>query len=259
MGVLDCPKHGYQGWYTVCQHINTLIKVQDQIKDAHLVIIYNKPYLFCQTCLQKLNPKHSVFVNDAYKLESFISTAKKDLESLFYSKEDLAEYNRSLVDIAYDDIGVTGFCHECFAEMRIRQARREKKEDPFFVFENTLTCNDIAEYDELKRELEKRFSLVDTFDLVDSIDCADNVKLEYERLKHPLYDMIFGTYDYPFTIRVFGAYSQQQQDAIATFILQFLENGKHNQLKIVFHEKVNARRDGASFETKVIREEHYNY
>ena len=215
MGLILCKKHGKQGFYEVCGHIDAEYKQDIYRKHRNFCIGELLGILVCEKCWEK----HSL---DRFQL--YLDMSFDEFLNLDNEKADLIGEEW---DEVYCAVGRQGWCIECVAEIIVRQARKNGEPDPFPIYEKTFTQLYQERVDELKK------SLTDNFLFQKSIYWESYFQ------NCPAIFLQSGSFTRPLTIQIYYVTSEIEQNPIIKFIDKFLSQTELNQAKIVFLESEN--------------------
>lgn len=215
MGIILCKKHGKQGFSEVCGHIDTEYK-QD-ICNKHRVFGLAEMFemLVCNECW-----KH-------HNLDRFQTFSEMTENEFFDLEEERANQIVKEWSDVYNNVNRRGWCLQCVAEIKVKQARKNGEPDPFRVFEKTLTQLDQEKLDELERNLIANFEF------------QKSIYWETSYQSRPAISVRAGAYNYPLNIQIYYVISENEQDSIINFVSKFLSQTELNQAKIIFVESEN--------------------
>lgn len=212
MGIIHCKKHGKQGFIEVCEHIH------DEYKND----IYHKPRRFtsgnlyfievCDICWQK------------YDLDRFQHFSEISLDEFLDLDNEKAKSLKDEWRNVYDSVNRRGWCVQCIAEVKVKQARRNNEPLPFPVFEKTLTENQRELVEELKK------NLLETFHFQKSVRCL----IPYENF--PAVFVQTGAFTYPLSIKIYYILAEKEQNEIIEFVKTFIQQTELSQARIAFWE-----------------------
>ena len=190
---INCETHGVEGHFMGCPHI------AEEVDNNRIGHIYEVGwFLFCEDCLHK------------YRLEHFVG---KSIYTIYPSyKWERFQKNQ--------DFEWTFHCNQCIAVAKVEQARRNGEDDPFPVYEKTLTLNHIEIIEELRIQV------------MENCRSTINDPHGFAVSAKP------GAYTYPMTIWIGWIPADEDEDKqIVSFIDAFLQGQELNQAKIEFLHK----------------------
>ena len=192
--------------------------------------------LVCEDCLHKyqlerLN-KISANLSDDVKPWDVIKEPK-------YKKAFEHHIEFGHPDEFYDQ--VTFRCAECIAVVQIEQARRNREDDPFPVYERTIideTQQDMEVFESLENQLVENFwfpksELILTTKPPFSPRRGNSRSYEGDE---PLVIVKKGSYKKPLTITIYNITTEDEQNKIVSFVEAYLQQRELNQAKIEFRE-----------------------
>lgn len=222
MGIILCQKHGRQGFYEVCEHIDD--KYKQDIYSHHRNFRLGSFYgiRICDECWK------------THDLDNFQEFSEIDMEEFLDLPDEIAKKTEDKWNKVYDSINRCCWCIQCIAEVQIKQARRNGELEPFPVFEKTLNL----EYRDKIAELENL--LIETFKFQKyrfsnqpHYKAADCSLIHKDR---PAIYISAGSVTYPLKISIHSIAAIVQQDEIIEFVREVFETEVYNQVKIEFQD-----------------------
>jgi hypothetical protein len=220
MGIIVCEKHGDQGFYEVCGHIDEEYKrnIYHKYRRFNLSVLGGP--LVCDECWR------------IYNLDRFQDFSKMTEEKFFDLDEGMAKQFEDEWDKVYNLIDRRCWCVQCVAEIQVRQERKNNEPDPFRVFENTLTSNHQNEVKKIENRLIDELGIQKysfSYEHFETPDCSS------KHIDSPALFVNFGAFTYPMTISIHAVISEMQQNKIIEQINKTFESVACNQVKIEFY------------------------
>jgi len=153
----------------------------------------------CDDCLHK------------YKLERFVD------KNMWDEDEELFEEFLDASEKIEENIPR---CSECVAVVKVEQARRDGKDDPFLIYERTLNVHSMEIINDFQALLKERFKFQKS--IVDE--------------NHVAIFVWPGTYTRPLTVRIYYVTSEVEQAQIVAFVNEISQDLRENQVKVEFFE-----------------------
>jgi hypothetical protein len=215
MALIRCKKHGLQGFSEVCVDIDT--EYNQDIYREHRDFCIGELYgiLVCEECWNKHN------------LDRFQTYLKMSFDDFLDLDEEEAKPIEEEWDKVYQTVNRKGWCIQCVAEIRVKQARKKGEPEPFPTYERTLTQLQQEKIDELKA------SLLTNFKFQNSVD------VKIYRQEHSAVFLQAGSFTSPLTIKIYYVFSEKEQSLILDFVNELLSKTESNQAKIMFLESEN--------------------
>jgi ribosomal protein S17E len=217
MGIILCKRHGKQGFEQVCKHIDADLKAEVCLKSKRLDFWGN--ILVCDECWKN------------YEIEKFEEHPELKGKDYFDIDDEFDENSYIFQEYCkvYDKLNenMGGWCLQCMAEIKIKNARRNNKPDPFRVFEKTLTHAQKDVVEKLEEELTGKFQF------------QKSVVWETQFQNRPAVFIQAGAFSYPLTIKIYYVIDECKQDKIIHFVEKFLQQTELSQAKIEFWEAEN--------------------
>jgi len=206
MGLILCNKHGGQGFFEICEHI------QADLNNGIYPTMIKFPIFNVKVC------------QDCYDNISAHEIPDISLDELFsnYSEQDIDKIDKS-VQIKYNQINRSAICTICNLEHKLIYARKQGQEDPFEAFENTLTFIQQHTIDELEEYLLKNYNFLP------SIVTEDQKALS----------ITTGNIAKPLLITIYYITAPEEQNKVIQLIDNFFSSQKLTQRRIHFFEKEN--------------------
>lgn len=206
MGIIQCDKHGYSGFYDACEHIYTDL-CESRYPDMKSIPVLDTR--ICEQCDQLLDTSD---IPD-YTIDELIALPEHQVE----------EVERRLSQ-KYNLIPNRGqFCVNCANEVQLKTTRLKGIPDPFEAFENTL----LYENADLINELEQL--------LLSSYSFMKSVK-PYT-LDKPAMFLKAGTITTPFTITIYYVTDTSRQNKLLKRIDDFFHKFPLTQRRILFYKE----------------------
>lgn len=215
MGIILCEKHGRQGFYIYCEHIDAEFKRDIYHEYRHSALSGMPGIIVCDECW-KTHDLDRFREFEEMPLDDFSALADETVKSV----ED--EWNK-----AYNSINTHPWCNECVAEVIIKDARRKNETLPFRIFERTLTQNQSETIEELEEKLKDNFNFE---------------KSVFWKTQFQDRASIFvraGAFSYPLQIQIYYIIDENKQNEIIRFVEDFLQDAELNQAKVEFWEVEN--------------------
>jgi hypothetical protein len=230
MPITQCPKHGETGIVEMCEHLSK--KLNKGIYQPFFEVPVQTTRL-CLSCFDKYK------IKDLLKSMDVPTETIKELRKKLKGTDEI-EQNKDWYDAVlkhpdkkplkrvrtiYRKVMKTrGWkCVDCIDRIYIDYARKNNLQLPFEPFENTLFTD--MYNDKRVLDLEKR---------LDKILNPDNVHFTKHDKDYRIYS---GSYRKLFTIEIFGAESEQEQQDILKTMEDFYKKRKQKQRKVIFHTK----------------------
>jgi len=207
MGKIRCLIHGDQYFYEVCEHI------WDSFQNEIFPKMYDLPVLQTKIC-DNCYSNYKIEELGALNLNKFISLTEK--EQIYIEEK---------INTKYDKIKTKATCIECINNIKLIDAKRNKKELPFEPFKNTLMYNNQDKIDELKKKLISNF--------------------RFQNFKNPYLENIeafhiqSGDISYPLSIKFYYITKKEEQIKLVKLIADFFTEIPQKQRKISFYEAEN--------------------
>ena len=207
MGITICKKHGRQGFDQICEHIET--KFKEGIYPEAYRLKFWEIILICEVCWKN------------YDIEKFESHPELKGKSYFDIDDEFDENSpifKEYVEVQQRlNKNLRGWCLQCISEVKVKTARRRGENDPFLVFENTLTVIQQEIVNKLYEELTEKFQF------------QDSIYWKSQFQNRPAISINTGAFTYPLTITIYYIVSDDEQNQIIEFIKNFLLQTEFNQ------------------------------
>ena len=207
MGIINCPIHGRQSIYEMCEHTwesleNGIIPEMKELPVLHTKI--------CSKCFEDNN------VGELGKVTfGDISELSEEGQLIFSEK----------VSSIYDGLKRKVGCIECINQIRLAVAKRNGEDLPFEPFENTLMFKDSEKIEALREMLTSNCNF-------------QKLQNPYTKNQHSFF-ITSGGITYPFSIKFYYVTAQEDQVKLLKLIDEFFENVPQKQRKISFYEAEN--------------------
>ncbi|MFL5729255.1 MAG: hypothetical protein ACJ75J_07185 [Cytophagaceae bacterium] len=213
MGGTDCPKHGLQGFYEMCEHVHE--KLEKGIFPNMLEVSVNHMKL-CKSCWEKGNFQYFEKY-DWEKIKHALSFEEQDSLTGGNYYQTLQKFHQS-----YTSLNRSMMCCVCFYEIKLKHARLNEEKDPFEAYEFTLLHENREVIDELNLYLKSNFSF--------------EKRLNTFAAHKEAFYITPGTIVYPLEIVVYYVIDKSDQEKILKLLDAFFKNKRLSQRVIKFYE-----------------------
>ena len=215
MGIILCQKHGRQGFYLYCEHIDAEFKQDIYHKYRDFALSELPGIIVCDKCWT------------AHNLDRFQKFIEMPLDEFLDLDDEITKPVEVEWDKIYNSVNPSPWCGECVAEVMVQDARRKNEPPLFQAFESTLTQKQKETVDELEQKLKDNFIF------------QKSVVWETRFQDRASVFVSAGAYSYPLTIQIYYKTDENEQNKIVQFVDDFLQKTKLNQAKIEFWEAEN--------------------